>query len=138
MSALQTTQLNDYNNLFPDISNLVFPKNSLISDIKHNKLVEFIIKEIINIPDYISFKNNLELVKLICNLVENKTTTKDKIDKKKVVKEGLKKAFMLTDIELNALDSFIEFLHKNNKIKKLGVLKKYVLPSAKFFLKLVL
>jgi transcription termination factor NusB len=135
---MSKSELNDYNSLFPDISNLVKPKNCLLNDIKFNKLVEFIINEVINIPDYRSFKNNLELIKLVCNLVENKIVKKDNVDKKKVVIHSFSQIFKLTDDEIKNLDGFIEFLHKNKKIKKLSVLKKYVLPSANFFLKLIL
>jgi transcription termination factor NusB len=135
---MNKSELNDYNSLFPDIGNLIKPKNSLLSDIKHNKLVEFIIKEIINIPDYQSFRLNLELIKLICNFIENKVVKKDNIDKKKVVTQSFIQLFKFTEDEVKTLDCFIEFLHKNKKIKKLGVLKKYVLPTANFFLKLAL
>jgi hypothetical protein len=56
--------LNDYNSLFPDVSNNIVPKYDLLIDIKFNKLVEFIIKEVQNIPEQ-NHKNNYELVKLI-------------------------------------------------------------------------
>jgi hypothetical protein len=130
--------LNDYNTLFPDISNIIVPKYDLLTNIKFNKLVEFIIKEVQNIPEYTHHKNNLELIKLICNLIENKVVKKDKLDKKLIVIEGLKRVFNLVEDEIKNLDGFIEFLHQNKKIKKLSYLKKYIVPTGKFFLKLVI
>lgn len=130
--------LNDYSNLFPDVSNIIVPKNELLANIKFNKLVEYIVKEIQNIPEHQQFRNDLELIKLICNIIENKVVKKDEVDKKAAVVEGLKRAFNLADSELKNIDTFIEFLHKNKKIKKLSCLKKYIIPTGKFFLKLVI
>jgi hypothetical protein len=130
--------LNDYNTLFPNVSNIIVPKYDLLTNIKFNKLVEFIIKEVQNIPEYQNHKNNLELIKLICNLIENKVVKKDKLDKKSIVIEGLKRVFNLVEDEIKILDGFIEFLHQNKKIKKLSYLKKYIVPTGKFFLKLVI
>lgn len=110
--------LNDYSNLFPDVSNIIVPKNELLANIKFNKLVEYIVKEIQNIPEHQQFRNDLELIKLICNIIENKVVKKDEVDKKAAVVEGLKRAFNLADSELKNIDTFIEFLHKNKKIKK--------------------
>ena len=125
--------LNDYSNLFPDVSNIIVPKNELLANIKFNKLVEYIVKEIQNIPEHQQFRNDLELIKLICNIIENKVVKKDEVDKKAAVVEGLKRAFNLADSELKNIDTFIEFLHKNKKIKKLSCLKKYIIPTGKFF-----
>ena len=75
---------------------------------------------------------------MICNIIENKVVKKDEVDKKAAVVEGLKRAFNLADSELKNIDTFIEFLHKNKKIKKLSCLKKYIIPTGKFFLKLVI
>ena len=130
--------LNDYSNLFPDVSNIIVPKNDLLANIKFNKLVEFIMKEIQNIPEHQQFKNDLELIKLICNIIENKVIKKDNIDKKAVVVESLKRTFSLVESEITNVETFIEFLHKNKKIKKLSCLKKYVIPTGKFFLKLLI
>ena len=130
--------LNDYSNLFPDVSNIIVPKNELLANIKFNKLVEYIVKEIQNIPEHQQFRNDLELIKLICNIIENKVVKKDEVDKKAAVVEGLKRAFNLADSEIKNIDTFIEFLHKNKKIKKLSCLKKYIIPTGKFFLKLVI
>ena len=130
--------LNDYSNLFPDVSNIIVPKNDLLANIKFNKLVEFIMKEIQNIPEHQQFKNDLELIKLICNIIENKVIKKDDVNKKSAVVEGFKRAFNLSDNEIKNIDTFIEFLHKNKKIKKLSCLKKYIIPTGKFFLKLVI
>ena len=130
--------LNDYNSLFLDVSNIIVPKYDLFTNIKFNKLVEFIIKEVQNIPEHQNLKNNFELVKLICNIIENKVVKKDNIDKKAVVIEGLKRVFNLVEHEIKNIDAFIEILHKNKKIKKLSYLKKYIIPTGKFFLKLVI
>ena len=130
--------LNDYSNLFPDVSNIIVPKNDLLANIKFNKLVEFIMKEIQNIPEHQQFKNDLELIKLICNIIENKVIKKDDVNKKSAVVEGFKRAFNLSDNEIKNIDTFIEFLHKNKKIKKLSCLKKYIIPTGKFFLKLLI
>lgn len=132
--------LNDYScdTLFPNFSNVIVPKNELLANIKFNKLVEYIVKEIQNIPEYEQFRNDLELIKLICNIIENKVVKKDEVDKKSAVVEGFKRSFNLSDNEIKSINNFIEFLHKNKKIKKLSCLKKYIIPTGKFFLKLVI
>jgi len=127
-----------YDTLFPNFSNVIVPKNELLANIKFNKLVEYIVKEIQNIPEYEQFRNDLELIKLICNIIENKVIKKDDVNKKSAVVEGFKRAFNLSDNELKSINNFIEFLHKNKKIKKLSCLKKYIIPTSKFFLKLVI
>ena len=132
--------LNDYSyeTLFPNFSNVIVPKNELLANIKFNKLVEYIVKEIQNIPEHEQFRNDLELIKLICNIIENKVIKKDDVNKKSAVVEGFKRAFNLSDNEIKNIDTFIEFLHKNKKIKKLSCLKKYIIPTGKFFLKLLI
>ena len=55
---------------------------------------------------------------MFCNVIDNKVVKKDNKDKKGVVIEGLKRVFNLIEHEIKNIEFFIEFLHKNKKIKK--------------------
>ena len=58
-----------YNNIYPDITGLILPKNSLLKDIKINKVIQFILTELQKIPDIQKFKNDLELICMAINVV---------------------------------------------------------------------
>ena len=68
----------------------------------------------------------LELVNLVCNLVENAIPNGNilKIDKKSLVLKVLTKVFSLAPVEVVNLSNQIDYLYNNNKIKKLKLRKK--------------
>ena len=75
---------------------------------------------VVKIPNYKELKGDPEILLLICNLVENMMTkNSSKIDKKDLAICIVENIFgELTDAEKTALDTNIQFLYNNNKIKK--------------------
>jgi hypothetical protein len=114
-----------YNNIYPDITGLILPKNSLLKDIKINKVIQFILTELQKIPDVQKFKNDLELICMAINLVENLITKKDKIDKKMIIFNVFQKLFSLTQDDQKILSDAIEFLISNKKVKKISKFSKF-------------
>ena len=94
---------------------LVKPKNELAKRIKICKIVAKIIEELPKLPenDLKEMKNNPELIKYVCNLVENLISKKYKPNKKEIVLDILKRvipAFSQNDEKL--ISDIIEFLHQ--------------------------
>jgi hypothetical protein len=86
-----------------------------------NKVSDIIVK----IPNYKDLKGDPEILLLICNLVENMMTkNSSKIDKKDLAICVYENIFgELTDEEKISLDTNIQFLYNNNKIKKQKLFK---------------
>ena len=49
----------------------IMPKNSLAKDAKINSLIAKIIQKVAEIPNHQEYKNNMELLKMICLMVEH-------------------------------------------------------------------
>ena len=125
-----------YDNLFPDLSGLIKPKNTLLLEIKKSKAVEILIKELNKIPELDKHRNDKELLKFAVNFIENKyTEKKSEIHKKKIICIAYQKLFNLNPREEEELSDTIEFLANNKQIKKLSIFKKYLIPFFKFILK---
>lgn len=103
------------------------PKNSLAKDAKINSLVAKIIQKVAEIPNHHDYKNNMELLKMVCLMVEHaidNTGKKDKlrIDKKDIVFQvyiRLWNGFSPSDIK--ALEANISYLHENGQIIKKSI-----------------
>ena len=55
------------------------PENSLKRDIKYNTLVKQILDKITDIPNYHEYRaGSIELLKMICNIIENNVNNKKK------------------------------------------------------------
>jgi exopolyphosphatase/pppGpp-phosphohydrolase len=119
---------------------LVKPKNELAKRIKICKIVAKIIEELSKLPqeDLKDMKNNPELIKYVCNLVENLISKKYKPNKKEIVLDILKRVipgFSTNDEKL--ISDIIEFLHQNKDIKKIRWVKllgKYSIIALKWFI----
>ena len=98
------------------------PKNGLAKDAKINSLVSKIIQKVAEIPNHNEYKNNMELLKMVCVMVEhaiNNKTEKIKIDKKDIVFQVWTRLFnALQPKELVDLGNNIEYLWQNGQIKK--------------------
>ena len=127
-----------YNNIYPDITGLILPKNSLLKDIKINKVIQFILTELQKIPDVQKFKNDLELICMAINLVENLIKKKDKIDKQMIIFNVFQKLFSLTPADQKILSDSIEFLISNKKVKKILKFSKYLKYTIDFVKKKLL
>ncbi len=91
------------------------------------EIKKLIMDKIQQIPDFMELKFDPELTLFICNLIENgvKENQIKKIDKKAFVLDVLKVLFGYNETEVKQLDTQIEFLHANNKIKTVNLTKKY-------------
>ena len=113
------------------IINLSFvkPKYKLKSKIFKSDLSNEIIKRILEFENRSSLRNDPELLKFICDLVENgvkKTDDKNKVDKKELVLEIYCKIFNLNENEKKHIGEQIEFLCDNDLIVKFNSVKKMV------------
>ena len=113
--------------------NTLFTSNDVkISDIgfKHKlkshhiyfSLVNQIVDLVNKIPEFQKLRCETELVRTICNMVENSTIPKSsdglKIDKKQLVMDCLHKIFGYSEQEKLIVSAMIDFLFSNKFIKK--------------------
>ena len=101
-------------------------KNTLKLHYSENALIELIVSKIKEIPDYEKLKSDIELILVICRMIE--TISADsylKLYNFNVIIEIYKKSFkMSTDDDLN-LVNVVNFLHQNQTfIYKRSFLKK--------------
>lgn len=109
-----------------EILDFVKLKGSLKTHVVKNKIIEMISDRLkASIPNLASLSKDLELLKLICNCVENSIKKKHKLDKKEIALAIIKSCFpVLTESELKIIDSQIDTLHFNGLIKKVSYSKK--------------
>ena len=106
------------------MAELVDYKNELNTHVVKNNLIDKIVEKINKIPKHHELRLNPELILLVCNIVENTITKKDKVSKKDVVIDVFKQLNHVScENDLNLLKSLIEFLHSNDKIKKVKLLR---------------
>ena len=107
------------------IQHLTF-KNSAKHVMLKNELIAFIITEIQKIPNYQELKNNLELIRFVCNMLENLiTNNKENIDKKQTVIEIISQLFCsFSEDDKKAISNQVQFLFDNKFIKKVSNIKK--------------
>jgi hypothetical protein len=116
------------------------PKNSFLEEITKSNIIDALATKIIAIPEFKKFKLDIELLKLICNLIEYQikpsSKQKNKIDKKQIVLLAYEKAFgFLTVVEKEVIDKNIQFLFENKKIKKSCLLKLVLKKATSIVLK---
>ena len=103
---------------------LVVPvKNHLLKNVKVDEVKREIIERIKKFPNYDVYKNDVEFLLLVCNMVEHLVIKKDKIDKKQLLVEIYNNVFSLNSDEVNAISQNVEFLWNNKKIKKVSYYK---------------
>lgn len=103
----------------------VVPKNSLDKVVKRNDIITKIIKRVQDLPEYRNFKDDLEVLLFVCQLVEHLVVNKkesDKIDKKEIVLEVYEKCFG-NAINKDVIGKNIQFLFDNKRIKKMSLIK---------------
>lgn len=100
-------------------------KNSAKNEILKNEIIDFISNDLKKIPNYLNLKNDIEIIRHICNIIENLIdNNKEKIDKKQLVIDVLCQTFSITkEDEKKALANQIQFLFDNKFIKKISTLK---------------
>jgi len=118
-----------------DVVNL---KNNLFKDAKASEVKDKIIERIKKLPNYTQYKSDVELLLLICNLLEYLINKKDKLDKKQLCLEIMNNLFVFSPDELKSIENNIEFLHSNKKIKKQSYYKLFMTGIYEFFKKKLL
>jgi hypothetical protein len=105
------------------------PKNQLWKAAKVAKVHHRILERITNLPDVIrKDKHNMELLLMICNMVENSITNTGKKDKLKIDKKALAIQVLgslfgdLNPQDIETISKNIEYLHDNNQIEKFSAL----------------
>ena len=119
------------------IQHLTF-KNSARHVMLKNEIIDFVIKEIQKIPNYQEMKNNLELIRFVCNMLENLiTNNNEKIDKKQTVIDIISQLFcFFNEDDKKAIANQVQFLFDNKFIKKVSmikILKKTLISCVKLF-----
>lgn len=112
------------------------PKNSLLKaklkmDIV-NGICEAISKEY---PDFKKLKNDLELLSLICNMLEN-SIDKGKGNKLELLYEVLERLYGVPE-DKEAIKKNVQFLLDNKKIKRVYFLRKYLRLFVNYFLRVL-
>lgn len=101
-------------------------KNHLYKDLKLNDVKNKIIDRIKTFPNYEKYKNDVEFLGLVCNMIEHLVIKKDKIDKKNLLLEIYKNVFPLDENELDNISLNVEYLWNNKKIKKMSYFKVFL------------
>lgn len=104
----------------------IAPKNGLARDKHVNDLVAKIIEKVAEIPQHNTYRNNMELLKMVCCMIEHGINNKDKkikVDKKDIVFrvytrlwEGMKPQ------DLKDLEANIMYLWESGQVKKRSLL----------------
>jgi hypothetical protein len=114
---------------------LVTVKNQLGVDIKRNEATRKIIERVTELGlNTAQYKNNQELLLLICNLAEYLVQNK-KLSKKEIVMDVLGVVFSLQPAERQAYEANIEFLHQSNMITKVSRWKLFCTGVKELFFK---
>ena len=120
---------------------LSFVKGSskLVKAEKLEVIFQAILSRIRALPEVNNFRNNTDLIHLVCNLAENAIKKKwGAVDKKSFVVKILNTLFTYNVVEKSQAEDVIEFLHSNNQINKVDNSKKVYTCGKKWFFKKVL
>lgn len=111
-------------------------KNSIYRDVRLTEVISKVVERL-NELHLIERKyvGDGEFILFLMNLVENIVEKKDKIDKKKLVLDIFRNHFSASPAEIELIDKMIEFLHTNNKIKKVSYYRMFKAGLAEWFLK---
>ena len=120
---------------------LSFVKGSskLVKGEKLEVIFQAILSRVRALPEVNNFRNNTDLIHLVCNLAENAIKKKwGSVDKKSFVVRVLNTLFTYNVVEKTQVEDVIEFLHSNNQINKVENSKKVYTCGKKWFFKKVL
>ena len=117
-----------------EIPDLLYLKNNMDKHNIYYSLLKLVTEKIRLIPNYEILKNEIELVLLVCNIIENivKKNKKTKIDKKQLVIDIFTTVFG-NQIDILSLKITIDFLFNNKLIKQIS-LKKYIKSKSLYFI----
>lgn len=107
---------------------LVKPKNKLKREQYNNELKKLIIDKVKELDNVGTLKFDNELLKYVCNCVENglkpKYEKKQKTNKKALVIEIFEEIFSLNEDEKKKIGNNIEFLISNEMIQTVNIISK--------------
>ncbi len=100
-------------------------KHSLKRSQVETNICNNIIEKINQIPNFQEFKTNPEMIKLICNAIENEVyhNSLKKVNKKEMALNIFKRVFEINEQEEKIIDDSIEFLHANKQIRLISTSK---------------
>ena len=114
----------------------VKPENKLKVQKYNSELINLICTKVKEIENYSSLKTDCELLKFVCNCIENGlhkgNEAKTKTDKKQLCIDVFTKVFNLNDTEKLILADSIQFIHDNELITKFNNFNKYGLIMLNF------
>ena len=89
-------------------------KNTLKNLYSVNALIDLIVKEVKEIPQYVDVKHDIELMLVVCGMIENITADSDvKIDKLEAIIGLFKQVFDMSTDDQFMLVNVVNFLHPN-------------------------
>ena len=94
-------------------------KNNLLADQKYNDNVSLIVNRIRSLPNFMSYRQDQEVLLLVCGLIEH-LTAGDKIDKESMALDILNQIFCLTTDEIDLVKKSIKFLLAHKRVKSLS------------------
>ena len=103
-----------------DLAHLIPLKNNLLADQKYNEALNLIVERVRKLPSYMNYRADMEVLLLICSLIEHIVVKGDGTNKQELCLECLKNIFDLTPTEIETAKNSIEFLMNHNRIKKLN------------------
>jgi hypothetical protein len=111
-------------------------RNNLLVDYKYTETKNKIIARLNEL--YLcdaKYKNDNQLLNLICELIEHLVIKKDKINKKDLAIDIYVAIFSLTDDEKKVLENNINFLWSNQMIKRVSIYKLFKTGLKEWFRK---
>ena len=114
----------------------VKPENKLKIQKYNSELLTLICSKVKEIENYSALKNDGELLKFVCNCIENglhkNNELKVKTDKKQLCIDIFTKLFNLTENEKVLLSDSIQFIFDNDLITKFSTFNKYSIIMVNF------
>ena len=111
----------------------IVPKNDLAKSIKISAIKAKIIERISRFDDLQSYRNNQELIVLICNSIEH-LCRGEKIDKLSLAINVCDILFPnLTDEEKDKIKDVINFIHQNGFIRRVSYYKLFCVGIMELF-----
>jgi hypothetical protein len=118
------------------VANSLPISKNLKTTLKLNSIEKFIYEELLKLPNYHSYKNDISILLRACNLVENLITKRKQGDiKEQTVINVFSKLFSLNHEEILSLKNNIRTLIETKQIIKLSKVYRIVKQSVLFFLK---
>jgi hypothetical protein len=119
---------NNIQEIFPNID----LKNSLKIHFDKETLINKITSLIGFIPSYQSLKLDIELTKLVINIIEDELKNDKTTNKNDLLTTVLGRIFNLNGDELKVLNQQLEFLKNNKHIKGIPLSKKYIKSATRW------